>query len=346
LYNYGSNITNSIADSLTAVPVYSYGQHISVNGVGEDLKTFKYGSFISVERLSKDSTGQEIKVSGASGSNKGVNISLGNRSGWNNWGQYIALNSPAPALGAAQNIYGQEIAGTASGNSTLTYKWGQKITLSGTASRHYGISLDVSGASTANVALEVIAGRSVFNVVQDATSDLLILGDTDAALFIADVSADSIGIGTATPETKLDVRGTFKTEHNPNSPLIANGFGYGDIVTFGTSSGALSAGRVYYLNSTLVWTATDANAAASATGMLAIAIGTAVSDGMLVRGYMRSTNYTFTNGQILYLSAASTGLMTATAPSGSLDIVRIVGYLIDETNDIIYFNPSNDWVEI
>jgi hypothetical protein len=38
--------------------------------------------------------------------------------------------------------------------------------------------------------------------------------------------------------------------------------------------------------------------------------------------------------------------MTATAPSGVLDIVRIVGYQISAANDIIYFSPDNTWIEI
>jgi hypothetical protein len=37
---------------------------------------------------------------------------------------------------------------------------------------------------------------------------------------------------------------------------------------------------------------------------------------------------------------------TTTAPSGTGDIIRIIGYSIDGTNEIIYFSPDNSWVEI
>jgi hypothetical protein len=141
----------------------------------------------------------------------------------------------------------------------------------------------------------------------------------------------------------LTISGSTYNIHNPNTQLTTNG-GYGDIVTFGT--GSLTAGKVYYLNTSLAWTLTDANAASGATGMLGVALGTAVSDGLVVRGYVRNTAFTSTDGQILYLSTTTTGNLTSTAPSGALDIVRIVGYQISATNDIIYFNPSNDWVEI
>jgi hypothetical protein len=36
--------------------------------------------------------------------------------------------------------------------------------------------------------------------------------------------------------------------------------------------------------------------------------------------------------------------MTQTQPSGTGDIVRVVGYAISA--DLIYFNPSQDWIEL
>ena len=53
-----------------------------------------------------------------------------------------------------------------------------------------------------------------------------------------------------------------------------------------------------------------------------------------------------TGGQILYLSAASTGAFVSTAPSGTGDIVRVIGYCVDATNDTLYFNPDNTWIEV
>jgi hypothetical protein len=132
--------------------------------------------------------------------------------------------------------------------------------------------------------------------------------------------------------------------HNPIAQLSGTTGGYGDIVTFGTGA-SLTAGKVYYLNTSLAWTLTDANAASGATGMLGVALGTTVSDGLVVRGYVKNAAFTSTDGKILYLST-TTGDLTSTAPSGALDIVRIVGYQISALYDIIYFNPSNDWVEI
>ena len=113
-------------------------------------------------------------------------------------------------------------------------------------------------------------------------------------------------------------------------------------MTFGT--GSLTAGNLYYLRSDGSWALADADSETSSSGFLAIALGsTATTSGMLVKGYVRSTAYTASTGAILYVSTTA-GAMTQTQPSGSGDIVRVVGYAISA--DLIYFNPSQDWIEI
>jgi hypothetical protein len=79
--------------------------------------------------------------------------------------------------------------------------------------------------------------------------------------------------------------------------------------------------------------------------MLAFALGTSASDGMLVRGYIRNSGFTTNTGNIVYVSTTA-GEVTTTAPSSSGDVIRIIGYSIDGTNEIIYFSPDNSWVEI
>jgi hypothetical protein len=77
-----------------------------------------------------------------------------------------------------------------------------------------------------------------------------------------------------------------------------------------------------------------------------MALGATVSAGMLVRGYVRYTSFPGTNGDKLYLSETAAGQMTATMPSSTANIVRIVAYNIDSTNKIIYFNPDNTYIEL
>ena len=56
------------------------------------------------------------------------------------------------------------------------------------------------------------------------------------------------------------------------------------------------------------------------------------------------------SGAILYLDTTA-GHVTATAPTGSGDVVRVVGYVVDPgtvagNDGVIYFDPSRDWIEL
>jgi hypothetical protein len=114
-------------------------------------------------------------------------------------------------------------------------------------------------------------------------------------------------------------------------------------VTFG--SGTTVAGKVYYLTNLLGWTQTNASSNSTANGMLGVALGTTPSQGLVVRGYIKNSGFTSSNGVILYLSTTA-GDLTSTQPTGAGHIIRVVGYQISADNDIIYFNPSQDWIEL
>ena len=119
----------------------------------------------------------------------------------------------------------------------------------------------------------------------------------------------------------------------------------GDVVYFGTTS--VNAGRLYYWDGS-AWGNADADAASTSTGMLAISLGTGAANsvGMCIRGMVTiSASTGGSDGDILYVHTQANKI-TSTAPSGSGDIVRIVGYLMDSTNDAIYFNPDGSFVEI
>ena len=150
-------------------------------------------------------------------------------------------------------------------------------------------------------------------------------------------SNDKVGIGTTTPKIKLDVH------HDPTG--LGNDTGGGEVVKFG--SGTLTAGKLYYLNSS-TWTEVDANAVATgADQMLGIALGSnPASDGVLIRGFFDAHSYlsNFSAGKAVYVSTTAAGMDT-TRPTGSGDFVRIVGYCTT-TSNVIYFNPSSTWVEL
>jgi len=95
------------------------------------------------------------------------------------------------------------------------------------------------------------------------------------------------------------------------------------------------------------WTQMDNTSASTCTGMAAMGI-TASGQPLaraLSQGFIKlASNPTgATAGGVLYFGTS--GTLTGTAPTGSGEIVRVAGYAMD-TNGFIYFNPSQDWLEI
>jgi hypothetical protein len=148
----------------------------------------------------------------------------------------------------------------------------------------------------------------------------------------------NVSVGLATAITALDVH------YDPTG--ISNDTGGGDVVEFGT--GTTAAGKMYYLHSGSGWSLTDMIIPASGgIGLLSIALGTApAGNGMLIRGFFDVHTYltgTFAVGQPVYLGPA--GYISTQRPSGSAEVVRVVGYCSTQSN-VIYFNPSNEYIEI
>jgi hypothetical protein len=100
-----------------------------------------------------------------------------------------------------------------------------------------------------------------------------------------------------------------------------------------------------YLDGSSTWLEADSDAAGTSINMLGIALA-AVDSGAALNvalpgSFVRDDTFNFTPGLPLYISN-TLGAITATKPTGSGDIVRTVGYAI--TADVIYFNPSSDYV--
>ena len=204
--------------------------------------------------------------------------------------------------------------------------------------RFDGSKLDMTGSTL------WYSGPHIFNFSNSVGGSFLIKGSTDSNLFYVDPSANDIGIGTSFPTRKLTVSGDSTFIHNPITNLTSSVSGYGDVVTFGT--GSLTAGNLYYFRSDSSWSLADADSTATSTGLLGIALGTtATTTGVLVRGYAKFTGFTASTGAILYVSPTAGGT-TSTTPTAAGQVVRILGYQLDATNDTIYFNPSNDWLQL
>ena len=179
-----------------------------------------------------------------------------------------------------------------------------------------------------------------FRIAEANTNIVQIIEGAAANCVYIDESSN-VGIGTNSPKVKLDVL------HDPTS--LADDTGGGEVVTFGgeDDSDTLAAGKLMYLHSGGDWKYADSDAVAtSGAVLLGIALGTAVSDGILLRGYFDATAIqgSFVKGGACYISETA-GAIDFTAPSASGDVVRVVGYGTDTAN-VIYFNPSGTWIEI
>ena len=93
------------------------------------------------------------------------------------------------------------------------------------------------------------------------------------------------------------------------------------------------------------WAAANASTNTTAKGIigLALATGSAPAAGLLLNGQYTIASHGFTLGAPLYLKTTDY-LMTSTRPTGTNQIVRIVGYAIDANT--IMFNPDRTYIEI
>ena len=128
----------------------------------------------------------------------------------------------------------------------------------------------------------------------------------------------------------------------------SGGDGEGDIIWVGSTD--VSSGRVYYLTEvegTLSWAQSDASAESTSSNLLAVALGTGAANevGMLLRGmvHMAAGLSDGTIGQPIFLSTTA-AQVTNTSPTGTGDIVRIVGNQMG-TNKL-WFNPDNTYIKL
>jgi len=202
----------------------------------------------------------------------------------------------------------------------------------GTSTNH---KLDIKTNDSTRLSIST-SGVATFsnNIIIPDDGTIGSASDTDA------ISIDDSGVVEFSGRIKANVREFEITS-------TSDGDAKGDIVYFGSTT-SMTAGKLYYYNSSGNWALTDADAASTSTGLLGVALGTASNThGMLLRGMVTVNNIGGTEavGDILYVALA-TGDVTKTVPSGSGDIVRVVGYCLNATNGQIWFNPDGAFVEV
>jgi hypothetical protein len=235
---------------------------------------------------------------------------------------------------------------------------------SGTATTGFGVGeqFELENASGTNVVVSTqeFAFTDATNASEDATYTLRLIraGVLTEAMAVSSVGAMTAN-GVAVPTISSSDTLSNKTL---TTPIVNGATLNGDIQIDGTpdiddtwngrSTNTFNAGatiaqfEAVYLDSSSTWQLTDADAAATAgsiTVSLAGAAGTAANPlrVILPGTFVRNDAWNWTIGGTIYLDVTP-GALTQTAPSGTDDVIRIVGYAV--TADVIFWNPSNDYV--
>lgn len=222
-------------------------------------------------------------------------------------------------------------------------------------------------ADSGNDTLELAEGTGI-DITTDATNDkvtfalnasIIDLNDVGAALpsdgeflrhdgseWLNDNISQSDVVGLTTSLTDLSRNIGETTEITSASGLVGT-VGTGCKYLSGFASGqSLSAGKVYYLSSS-GWAIADNRTNTEASGLLAMCTIDSTTGGkMLQSGAINAhgSQSGYSVGKPVYLSA--NGEITDAATTTATEFVRVIGYYLEASDDTIFFNPSNDWIEI
>tara|TARA_Y100001938_G_scaffold132569_1_gene190980 strand:- start:1865 stop:3127 length:1263 start_codon:yes stop_codon:yes gene_type:complete len=166
------------------------------------------------------------------------------------------------------------------------------------------------------------------------------------------ITADGI-ISTTSSASQINTTYDFQSTTFEN--LLTAGKPSGKIIKYSPATNAtLTAGQVHYLRDTGSWLLADADGVSTSYGLLGLGMGgSSQTVGVMIQGFMRIPSAEILNtptnvdGLPVYLGTEA-GHFDFTAPSGSGDIVRVLGYAIDDHlgDVLIYFNPDRTFIEI
>lgn len=286
------------------------------------------------------------------------NKTLDSSVGKGTWTASGTWTLPAITLGGTVSGGGQQLNNIIIG--TVTPLAGSFTTVSASSTTTLSTIVGIGGAAVAGIALTV-TGSSRFSLAPaPTTNDGAALGNTSlqwSDLFLAEggvinwdggdltltqtnnelvLASGNLDIGANT----LRLAGPLDYTVEPASNDTFEGPSTNDIA----AAAAIGTWNLVYLNPSGHWAIADADAAATAGGMLGIAATANVGSAITVAlpgSIARHDTWAWTAGTTLYISTTA-GSMTSTQPSGTDDVIRVVGFAL--TDDSIFFNPSSDYI--
>ena len=257
-------------------------------------------------------------------------------------------------ISASGNFIGQDI--ELFGNSfTMTHATTPTIRLKDTTNNffvdlkmanNFGIELDGHTAQDFYIATNEYNGTTATTTAlfMDGGDGRLSLNDQKVSIDVQGNISASGNISGSDIEASGIISGQYGLLIHSKSSATDND-AKGDIVHFGSGVG-LDAGKIYHYKSDGSWEIANATAVATCDGLLGVALATAPSGGILLRGMVTLDHDPGTTGQPLYLDTGNNGQAIHTISSTNNHIVRVIGYCLDDDNGQIWFNPDNTFVEI
>lgn len=148
--------------------------------------------------------------------------------------------------------------------------------------------------------------------------------------------------------TKAQTESTVAVMINDNAQAkywypanMANGDWTGEVIVATVSASQTQYNAVYMKSDGWAAAKADAYTTLPAIGII-LETGTG-SKKVLVKGIVKNTSWSFTQGQRIYVSAATAGAITSTAPTTTGQLVQIIGIAL--AADTIYVCPDTTCVE-
>lgn len=163
---------------------------------------------------------------------------------------------------------------------------------------------------------------------------------------IEEVESEIATIETAANAAKSTAdtaKSTADAALHKNLVLPTDNLGYDGITTTETIAIDGSVGEVLYLTSTGYAKAQAADD--TKLPCIALRLETGTGDKKILKyGLFKNTSWSFTKGQLIWLSPTTSGAITNTRPSTTGNRVQCIGQAI--AVDTIFFNPSPVWLEV
>jgi hypothetical protein len=239
----------------------------------------------------------------------------------------LGWNGVNLSTGTAINWANGEVTITETDANTLTVAGASVVTL-GTSAAFTTGTIELGAASDTTIARVSAGVVSIEGITIDTISAANTLTNKTLTAPILG-GATSLADGAT---IKLILPTVDGTATGPTTAAFVSGY---------TSS---AIGDLVYLDTSSKWQKTDADALATTTGILGIALAVAATDAALLVALPGSIVYatafpTLTIGAPYYVGETA-GAIQATIPTGADNAVRVVGFGVHA--DKLFFNPSSD----